>query len=62
MSSLVVLLAALYMLEKTPRYEDGLVDVSTTQVVMITKCPPVFSYVADLTNYPQVTEFCLFIQ
>lgn len=53
-AGVIALLGALYMLEMAPRYEDGIVELGKTQVVMVTKCSIVFSYVSNLSNYAMV--------
>lgn len=48
-------LAALFMLELSPRQEDGVVELGQTQVVLISKCGRVFSHISDVSTYPTVS-------
>ncbi|XP_067952204.1 uncharacterized protein [Watersipora subatra] len=48
---LVAVGGILYTLELPTRVDDGIVDLSSTEVIMITKCSHVFYYISDLSNY-----------
>ena len=53
--AVIVVFASLYMLELTPRAEDGVVELGHTEVLLISKCERVFSHISDISNYPTVS-------
>ena len=57
-AAVVGALSALYMIEMTPQSEDELIELGSTQVLLIAQCSTVFKYVSHLSNYAQVRSPC----